>query len=259
MSRPPGPAGAISLRIYTPEGRGPFPVFVYYHGGGWTIGDIPTHDGIAAAIANAGNCQVVSVGYRLAPEHKYPAAPEDCFAATLWVVGHIAEFGGDSRRIAVGGDSAGGNLAAVVCLMARDRHAFELVLQVLIYPATDHNFNRPSMRENADGYLLTRNDMVWFWSNYLARPEDAGQPYAAPMRAESLEGLPPARIITAEYDPLRDEGAAYAKRLRDAGVPVTLTCYDGMIHAFLAQTALFDKARDAIAEIGSALRQAFAK
>jgi acetyl esterase len=252
-----GPAGEIPVRIYTPQGRGPFPLFVYYHGGGWTIGDIRSHDGIAAAIANAAGCQVVSVGYRLAPEHKYPAAADDCFAATRWVFQRIAAFGGDPRRIAVGGDSAGGNLAAVVCLMARDRRAFQPLLQVLIYPATDYGSDWPSARENAEGYLLTRNDMIWFWNNYLARPEDARQAYAVPMRANDLRGLPPARIITAEYDPLRDEGAAYAQRLREAGVPVTLTCYEGMIHAFLAQTALFDKARDAIAEIGSALRQAF--
>jgi acetyl esterase len=253
----PGPAGKIPLRIYTPEGEGPFPLFVYYHGGGWTIGDIPSHDGIAAAIANAGKCQVVSVGYRLAPEHKYPAAPDDCFAATQWVFQHASAFGGDPQRIAVGGDSAGGNLAAVVCLMARDRRAFQPVLQVLVYPATDHDFSRPSCRENAEGYLLSRNDMVWFWSNYLARREDADEPYAVPMRADDLRGLPPARIIIAEYDPLRDEGAVYAQRLQHSGVPVTLTCYKGMIHAFLAQTALFEKAREAVAEIGCALQQAF--
>jgi acetyl esterase len=253
----PGPAGEIPVRIYTPQGRGPFGVFVYFHGGGWTIGDIPSHDGIAAAIANAAYCQVVSVGYRLAPEHKYPAAPDDCFAATRWVFEQAATFGGDPRRIAVGGDSAGGNLAAVVCLMARDRRAFRPVLQVLIYPAVDHDFNRPSMRENSEGYLLSRNDMVWFWHHYLARPDDASQAYAVPMRAEDLQGLPPARILVAEYDPLRDEGVAYAHRLREAGVPVALTCYEGMIHAFLAQTAIFDKARKAIEEIGAALREAF--
>ncbi len=253
----PGPAGEIPVRNYTPQGRGPFGVFVYFHGGGWTIGDIPSHDGIAAAIANAARCQVVSVGYRLAPEHKYPAAPDDCFAATRWVFEQAATFGGDPRRIAVGGDSAGGNLAAVVCLMARDRGAFRPRLQVLIYPAVDHDFNRPSMRENAEGYLLSRNDMVWFWHHYLARPDDAGHVYAVPMRAEDLHDLPPARILVAEYDPLRDEGVAYAQRLREAGVPVTLTCYEGMIHAFLAQTAIFDKAREAIEEIGAALREAF--
>lgn len=253
----PGPVGEIPIRIYTPTGRGPFPVFVYYHGGGWTIGDIPSHDGIAASIANAGHCQVVSVGYRLAPEHKYPAAPDDCFAATRWVFERIAGFGGDPRRVAVGGDSAGGNLAAVVCLMARDRGAFEPRLQVLIYPAVDHDFKRPSMRENAEGYLLSRNDMIWFWHNYLARPEDVHQAYAVPMRAADLRGLPPARILIAEYDPLRDEGAAYAQRLQEAAVPVTLTCYEGMIHAFLAQMAIFDQARKAVEEIGAALRQAF--
>ena len=254
----PGPAGEIPIRIYVPEGTGPFPVFVYYHGGGWVLGSIATHDGLGCAIANAARCVVVSVEYRLAPEHTYPAAVDDAYAATAWVVENAGLIGGDSRRVAVGGDSAGGNLAAAVCLMARDRQTFNPVLQVLIYPITDASLDTPSYLENAEGYLLTRASMKWFWECYLDDEEDGCQPHASPLRAGDLGRLPPALVITAEYDPLRDEGEAYAARLRDAGVPVTLTRYDGMIHAFIRRTAIFDKARTAMQEVADALKQAFA-
>ena len=254
----PGPAGEIPIRIYVPQGTGPFPVFVYYHGGGWVLGSIATHDGLCCAIANAARCVVVSVEYRLAPEHTYPAAVDDAYAATSWVVENAGLIGGDSRRVAVGGDSAGGNLAAAVCLMARDRQTFKPLLQVLIYPITDYNLDTTSYLENAEGYLLTRATMKWFWECYLADEEDGCQPHASPLRAEDLGRLPPALVITAEYDPLRDEGEAYAARLRDAGVPVTLTRYDGMIHAFIRRTAIFDKARTAMQQVADALKQAFA-
>jgi acetyl esterase len=253
----PGPGGEIPVRIYTPQGQGPFGVFVYYHGGGWVLGDIATHDNLCCQITNAVNCIVVSVDYRLAPEHKYPAAVDDAYAATRWVFDSAETFAGDPARVAVGGDSAGGNLAAAVCLMARDRAAFQPVLQVLIYPITDYNLNTPSYLENADGYLLTRDTMRWFWQCYLDREEDACQPYACPLRAEDLRGLPSALVITAEYDPLRDEGEAYAARLREAGAPVTLARYEGMIHAFVRRTAQFDKARAAVHEITEALKEAF--
>ena len=253
----PGPAGEIPIRVYAPEGTGPFPVLVYYHGGGWVLGSIPSHDSVCCQIANAAGCLVVSVEYRLAPEHKYPAAVDDAYAATGWVVDSAGEIGADPRRVAVGGDSAGGNLAAAVCLMARDRAAFQPVLQVLIYPITDYNLNTPSYLENAEGYLLTRETMKWFWQCYLEREEDGSQPFASPLRAEDLSGLPAALVITAEYDPLRDEGEAYAARLRDAGVPVTLTRYDGMIHAFIRRTALFDQAKVAMREVSEALKQAW--
>jgi len=254
----PGPAGEIPVRIYVPEGIGPFPVLVYYHGGGWVLGSIGTHDATCREVANAAGCMVVSVEYRLAPEHKYPAAVDDAYTAAQWVLENAESVGGDPRRVAVGGDSAGGNLAAAVCLMARDRAAVQPSLQVLIYPIVDYNLDTPSYLENAEGYFLTRDTMRWFWQCYLERDEDGFHPYASPLRAEVLTGLPPALIITAEYDPLRDEGEAYAARLRDAGVPVTLTRYDGMIHAFFRRTAQFDKARIAMQEAADALKQAFA-
>jgi acetyl esterase len=256
--RVPGPAGEIPIRVYLPEGDEPLPVLVYYHGGGWVIGSIATHDPTCRQIANAAGCMVVSVDYRLAPEHKYPAAVDDAYAATEWVFENAQDPGADRRRVAVGGDSAGGNLAAAVCLMARDRGSFRPVLQVLIYPILDYNFNTPSYGENAEGYLLTRATMEWFWACYLERAEDGWHPYASPLRAEDLEGLPAALVMTAEYDPLRDEGEAYAARLRAAGVPVTLSRYDGMIHAFFRRTALFDKAQAAMQEVADALKRAFA-
>jgi len=254
----PGPAGEIPIRIYLPEGTGPFPIFVYYHGGGWVLGNIATHDGLCCTLANAARCAVLSVEYRLAPEHKYPAAVDDAYAATAWLFENARQIGGDPQRVAVGGDSAGGNLAAAVCLMARDRQTFQPVLQVLVYPITDYNVDATSYQENAEGYLLTRASMKWFWECYLADEEDGRQPYASPLRARDFGDLPPALVITAEYDPLRDEGEAYAARLRDAGVPVTLTRYDGMIHAFIRRTAIFDKARTAMQQVADALKQVFA-
>ena len=253
----PGPGGQIPLRVYTPQATGPSPVLVYFHGGGWVLGSILTHDAACREIANAAGCTVVSVEYRLAPEHKYPAAVDDAYAATRWVFQNADKIGADPRRVAVGGDSSGGNLAAAVCLMARDRASFLPVLQVLVYPIVDHNLNTPSYLENGEGYFLTRETMKWFWECYLQCDEDGRQAYASPLRAESFGGLPAALVITAQYDPLRDEGEAYAGRLRDAGVPVTLTRYEGMIHAFFRRTAQFDKARAAMEEVSGALKQAF--
>jgi acetyl esterase len=201
---------------------------------------------------------VASVDYRLAPEHRYPVAAEDAFAATCWVARHGSQLGIDTGQLAVAGDSAGGNLAAVVSLMSRDRGGPALALQALIYPVTHHNLDTRSYREHADGYLLTRNAMRWFWNQYLQGPGDGAQPYASPLLAEELNGLPPALVITAEYDPLCDEGEAYAGRLREAGVPVTLTRYPGMIHGFFRMINLLDKARAARDEVAAALRKAFA-
>ena len=172
----PGPAGQIPVRIYTPVGTAPFPVLVYFHGGGWVIGNLDTHDGICRSLANRVGCLVVSVDYRLAPEHRFPAAPEDCYAATRWLAEHAGSLGGDKGRIAVGGDSAGGNLAAVVALMARDRGGPKLAFQLLVYPATDTDFETRSYRENSEGYFLTRADMVWFWNHYAPRDEDRRTP-----------------------------------------------------------------------------------
>ncbi len=254
----PGPGGDIPVRVYTPEGNAPFPILVYFHGGGWVLGNIASHDNTARLLTNRAGCIVVSVDYRLAPEHKFPAAAEDCYAATKWVADHAAELGGDPERIAVGGDSAGGNLAAVVSLMARDRGGPKLVFQLLIYPVTDYDLDRPSYQENAEGYLLTKDWMVWFWNHYLPSAEYAHHPHASPFRAEDLRGLPPALVLTAEFDPLRDEGEAYAERLREAGVPVTCTRYDGLIHGFFGMSAVIDRARDAVDQAATALREAFA-
>jgi acetyl esterase len=256
--RVPVAGGEIALRLYSPGGPGPHQALVFYHGGGWVIGDLDTHDGICRSLANAARCAVASVDYRMAPEHRYPVAAEDSYAGFQWVLGHAARLGIDPRRVAVGGDSAGGNLAAVVSLMARDRKAPAPIFQALVYPVTDCNLDTPSYRENATGYILTREGMRWFFGHYLAREEQGREPYASPLRATSLAGLPPALVQTAEYDPLRDEGEAYAARLRDAGVPVTVTRYPGVFHGFLRMTNILDKARAARDEIAGALRKAFA-
>jgi acetyl esterase len=215
----PGPAGAIPVRIYTPEGTGPFPVLVFFHGGGWVICTLDTHDGLCRALANGAGCVVVSVDYRLAPEHTFPAAPEDCFAATQWVAAHAGELQGDRARLAVGGDSAGGNLTAVVAQMARERGGPALAFQLLIYPAVDlrPDAGYASMQENALGYFLDKPSMDWFAGHYLRGEADRTHVLASPMLAADLRGLPPALVTTAEFDPLRDEGEAYARRLVEAG------------------------------------------
>jgi acetyl esterase len=252
-------AGAeLPVRIYTPAESGPLPILVYFHGGGWVIGDLDTHDGICRTLANGAGCLVVAVDYRLAPEHRFPTAAEDCYAATVWVAEHAGQLGGDPARIAVGGDSAGGQLTAVVTLMARDRGGPRLVHQVMVYPVTDHGCETASYRDFADGYLLNRELMTYFWNQYLADEADGRSPHASPLRAPDLAGLPPALVITAEYDPLRDEGEAYAARLREAGVPVTLSRYDGMFHAFFVMATVLDQCRAAREEVAAALRAAFA-
>ena len=247
--------GEITVRVFTPRGAGPRPALVYFHGGGWVTGDLETHDAICRTLANAAACVVASVDYRCAPEHVFPAAAEDSYAATRWVVEHARDLDVDPRRVAVGGDSAGGNLAAAVALMARDRSGPALTFQVLIYPVTDAAFDTASYRENGEGYTLTSVGMQWYWDQYVPKAADRVNPYAAPMRAASLAGLPPALVITAEYDPLRDEGEAYARRLVDAGVRVTQTRYPGAIHAFFRMTSVLDIARAAVAEVSAALQK----
>ncbi len=254
--RMPGPGGLL-LRLYTPDGPGPLPVLVYFHGGGFVLGSVDTHDHLCRALANAAGCLVASVDYRLAPEHRFPAAVEDSYAATCWVAANAASLGADPTRVAVGGDSAGGNLAAVVALLARDQGSPTLCHQLLLYPVTDYSFDTPSYRENASGFMLGRADMEWYWSHYLATEVDGLHPHASPLRAEDLRGLPPALVITAEFDPLRDEGEAYAERLREAGVRTTLTRYEGMIHGFVRMAPALDQGKRALAQIGGALREAF--
>lgn len=253
----PVPGGEIPVRIYTPEGEGPFPALVYYHGGGWVIGNLDTVDVPCRMLANRAGCVVVSVDYRLAPEHKFPTAAEDSYAAAKWLSENAASIQVDPERIAVGGDSAGGNLAAVVALMAREQGGPSFAYQMLIYPVTNHAYDTDSYRDNAEGYFLTKNTMVWFWNHYLRNEEDGQNPYASPLLAEDLSGLPPALVITAGFDPLRDEGEAYAERLKAAGVPVEATRYEGMIHGFFWMPGVLTEAHNAINQAANALKQAF--
>ncbi len=254
----PGPAGEIPVRIYRPSTAATLPALVYFHGGGWVIGSLDSHDPSCRNLAKEVGCSVVSVDYRLAPEHRYPAAPEDCYAATRFVAENAAQLGIDAKRIAIGGDSAGGNLAAVVALMARDRRGPSLRFQLLLYPVTGADFTRASYRENAEGYLLTLKMMEWFWNHYVPDASARRGAYCAPLHAKDLAGLPPALVQTAEFDPLRDEGEAYAKRLKQAGVATTLTRYDGLIHGYFAMGGISEAAARAVREAVTALRTALA-
>ena len=248
----------IPIRIYTPAGNPPFPIVVFFHGGGWVVGNLEAADSICRTLANQVGCIVVSVDYRLAPEHKFPAAVEDAYTATEWVAKNAASFQGDPERIAVGGDSAGGNLAAVVALMSRDRNFPSLVYQLLFYPATQYGFDTDSHRQNGKDYLLTIELLVWFWHHYLSSAADGQNPHASPLLADNLSNLPPALIITAEYDPLRDEAEAYGNRLQDAGVSVKMTRYDGTIHGFVGMANVLDQGQEALAEAAAALKHRFA-
>ena len=253
----PGPAGDIQVRIYTPEGIGPFALLVYFHGGGFVVGSLDSADQICRILCWGAGCVVVSVDYRLAPEHKFPAAPDDCLAATRWAAEHAIEFNADPTRLVVAGDSSGGNLATVTALRIRDEGGPALSGQLLIYPVADyHTPATPSYLANADGYLLTRDTMIWFWEHYLNNVSEANDPHASPLRAPDLRGLPPALVITAELDPLRDEGERYAERLQLAGVPTILSRYDGMIHGFFLFGDMFDESRQAINEATTWLKRA---
>jgi acetyl esterase len=257
MREAEGPAGPIPVRVYTPPGEGIKPGLVYFHGGGFVVCNLDSHDVTCRELASGADCVVVSVDYRLAPEARFPAAPEDCHAATRWVAREAESLGIDRGRIAVAGDSAGGNLAAVVALMCRDRGGPELVHQLLIYPVTDHRCETPSFDENGKGYFLTGDMMRWFWHHYLESAKDGESPLASPIRADDLAGLPSATVLTAEYDPLRDEGRAYAERLEAAGVATRYTNYPGVFHGFFGMGAQIPRARTAVAESCAALRQAF--
>jgi acetyl esterase len=254
-----GSGGKLPVRIYTPDGRGPFPVLVYFHGGGWVVGNIDIVDASARALANQAGCIVVSADYRLAPEHKFPAAAEDAYAATQWAALNISSFHGDPKRIAVGGESAGANLAAVAAIMAQERGTPSFVLQLLLYPATNYAFDTPSCKENGEGYFLTTEMMQWFWRQYINSDADGENPYASPMRVKRLSGMAPAAIFTAEFDPLRDEGAAYADKLRAGGVAVQYKCQEGLIHGYMGMAKAVEPAGKALADAAAALRAAFGK
>lgn len=250
----PGPAGELPVRLYKPEGTPP--LIVYFHGGGWVIGNVEVADKPCRSLAKVSGCAVASVEYRLGPESKFPAAPEDCFAATQWLAENGGSLGVDTSRLTVAGDSAGGDLAAVVALMARERGGPGISYQLLIYPATDAGGEYPSRQENYEGYLLTTPAMRWFWNHYLSKESDGENPHASPLRASDLSGLPPAFVITCEFDPLRDEGEAYAKKLKEAGVEVKISRYDGMIHGFFWMAGVMDRTRALLDEMGKELRAA---
>jgi len=256
----PGPHGPITIRIYRPLGSSAaetLPALVYFHGGGFTVGDIGTHDTLCRSLANAARCVLISVDYRMGPEHKFPKAVDDCVAATGWVAEHAAELRIDINRLAVGGDSAGGSLAAVTALAARDAGRPKLMFQLLIYPTTTLQHNTPSTTELAEGYLLTFPIMKFFRDQYLRSPQDQTEWRASPLLTPDLSRLPPALIITAGYDPIRDEGKAYAEKLKAAGVTVTYRCYNGMIHGFITMGKVLDAAGAAIDESAAALRSAY--
>lgn len=252
-----GPAGDIRVRLYATSTEPDLPVVVFFHGGGWVLSSVDGHDALGRRLATRTDALVVSVDYRLAPEHPFPAPHDDCWAVTAWLVEHARLWGGDPARVAVAGDSAGGNLAAGVALRARDA-GMRLAYQALIYPCIDdRQAGYPSMTENASGYFLAAADMAWFWDRYV--PADhRGNPYAVPARATSLEGLAPALVQTAEYDPLRDEGEEYARRLAADGVEVVCTRYPGVVHGFVSRWAAMARAESAHDELADALRAQFA-
>jgi len=254
----PGPGGPLPVRVYRPVPDRPLPVLLYFFGGGWVLGSIDTSDAICRSLANAAGCLVVTVGYRLAPEHPFPAAIEDCAAALHWVRASAAELGADPDRVAVAGDSAGGNLAAGLSLRVRDGDGPPLVGQLLVYPNTDQLADDESMRANDDPWLFNHHSVAWYREQYLTSAGDAADPLASPLRAPRLDGLPPALVITAEYDPLRDQGERYAQRLAQAGVPARYSRYPGMVHGFFAMSGTVDDARTAVAEAAGALREWFA-
>ena len=263
----PGPEGEIKARVYTPEGSGPHPVLMNFHGGGWVIGDLETADGVSRDFCRTADCVVVSIDYRLAPEHPYPAAAEDCIAATLWASKNMASLGGNGK-LAVTGESAGGNLAAVACqaLVSSDSpdaspgaeaETADICFQLLAYPVVDHDLSRASYAENGEGHLLETDTMRWFWDHYCPDTARRDEPVACPLQAKSLAGQPPAMVVTAEFDPLRDEGKAYADALTAAGVQASYHCADGLIHDFFGTAAVLPCSRPAFESACAALKNAF--
>jgi acetyl esterase len=254
----PAPHGSIPARIYTPKtlrkANGLAPVLVFFHGGGWVIGNLDSHDVVCRKLADEGQLLVISVDYRLAPEHKFPAAVDDAIEATKWIAGHAKQLGIDASRLTVGGDSAGGNLAAVVVIAARDGNGPAIAGQVLIYPAIDFAMTHPSHSEPETSVLLTHTVIRWFRDHYLNGATDTGDWRASPARASTLVGLPPAYVLTAGADPLRDEGDEYARRLKDAGVPVTYRTFPGQFHGFFTMGKLLPQANVAASDIGAWLK-----
>jgi acetyl esterase len=257
----PGPAGDIPVRVYWPRqtADGELGIFIYLHGGGWVIGDLDTHDALCRRLANRGDCIVVSVHYRRAPEHPFPAAGEDCIAAMNWCTANGAELGGDPTRLAIGGDSAGGNLAAVCALEARDKGGPKLALQMLIYPSVAAEGDSPSRKEFAEGYLLSGENMDWFSEQYAGGQDVGTNPAFAPLIASDHSGLAPAEIIVGGYDPLRDEGIAYGEALTAAGVTANVVNYEGAIHAFMQFHGTSQACRDAVDHCGTVLKKALSK
>jgi acetyl esterase len=255
----PNAAGPLRIRIYTPHGTSPFPLLVFFHGSGFVLCSLDTYDGMCRNLCAGAGCVVASIDYRLAPEHKFPAGIEDCLHAARWAAAHAAELGANPTLIAVAGDSAGANMAAVTALRVRDEGGPALCGQLLLYPVTDyHTPGTPSYEENTEGYGLTRDTMKWFWAHYLTDASEGGHPYASPLRAADLSDLPAALVITGEYDPLRDEGEFYAEKLRAAGVPTALTRYHGVNHGFMFWVGVVDKAGAAMNEACEWLRGVFA-
>ena len=253
----PGSEGTLEARVYMPVGKAPLPMLVYWHGGGWVIGNLETYDSSCRALCNAAHCIVVSCSYRLAPENPFSSAIEDAFAAYQWVVDNAPNLGGDSQQIAIAGESAGGNIAAVTALQARDYGVRSPVHQLLIYPVTDCDFNTDSYKEHSEAQPLNRAMMKWFWGHYLYGTECEDNPYLTPLHAENLHHLPPTTIITADIDPLRCDGENYADRLEAAGVPVSYRNFEGVTHEFFGMTAVLPEAREAVQFAAETLQHSF--
>jgi acetyl esterase len=254
--RVPGPQGGIAIRSYRPS-TGLLPVVVFFHGGGWTVNDLDTHDRVCRRLANGSGAVVLSVDFRRSPEHPYPAPIEDAFTATCWAAANATQLAVDPGRICVAGDSSGGTMATVVALLARDRGFPRLRYQVMVYPVTDApSTESPSYRERESGYSLGRAFMEWFWGHYVPPGADLDDPYLCPLRADDLSGLPPALVVTAEFDPLRDEGRRYAERLAQAGVETTYEHVENQMHGFVMQTAVIDRARQELDGIAATIAKA---
>jgi acetyl esterase len=253
----PGPSGNIPVRVFRPSAATGLPLLVWFHGGGWVTGNLDTHDQLARMLADDVGAVVVSVDYRLAPEARFRAAADDCLAAYEWALTHADEVGADAGRVAIGGDSAGGNLAAVVALDARERGLPQPLLQLLVYPVTDYEFESASMSDNAEGYFLEREGMRWFYDLYSNTPDDFDNPRFSPVRASDHSGLAPAVVITAEYDPLRDQGEEYARRLAAAGTPTEAVRAEGLIHGFFGMHAFMPPGKESWDVSVAALRRAY--